>query len=116
LKKAAPGCLISDCRGFGIHFASDETSDKSISSHLPDGSSPQELLASGGTEERQDTFSFGQQIYLRLCTEGKISLGVVPSRPPISRPLISLNARQLGILSKWLRILHASSERIGPGG
>jgi hypothetical protein len=34
-------------------------------------------------EERQDTFSFGQQIYLRLFTDGKISLGVVPSRPLI---------------------------------
>jgi endogenous inhibitor of DNA gyrase (YacG/DUF329 family) len=35
-KKTAPGCLISDCRGFGRHLGSDEISAKSIFSNLPD--------------------------------------------------------------------------------
>ncbi len=46
-----------------------------------------ELLASGGTPGH--IFLRPADDYLRLFTDGKISLGVVPSRPLISRPLIS---------------------------
>jgi hypothetical protein len=35
LEKIAPGCLLSDRWGFGIHFGSDAISAKSIFSHLP---------------------------------------------------------------------------------
>jgi hypothetical protein len=40
LEKIAPGCVISDRWGFGIHFGSDEISAKSIFSHLPVGTFP----------------------------------------------------------------------------
>ena len=53
-----------------------------------DGSTPKNC---SDREERQDIFSSGQQIYLRLFIDGKISLGVVPSVPLSSRPLISTN-------------------------
>jgi hypothetical protein len=40
LEKIAPGCVISDRWGFGIHFGSDEISAKSIFSHLPGNLTP----------------------------------------------------------------------------
>jgi hypothetical protein len=43
-----------------------------------DGSTPKNC---SDREERQDIFSSGQQIYLRLFIDGKILLGVVPSVP-----------------------------------
>jgi hypothetical protein len=65
--------------------------DKGTGIRGRDGSTPQELLASGGTPGH--IFLRPADDYLRLFTDGKISLGVVPS-VPLSPELSELGIKE----------------------